>query len=273
MDENNQSISIDLEQDNIEIELEKNPKVSEAGNSNYEDLFNKPRINGIYLLGDKTLKELGIQPEGEYLQEESDPTVPSHVKNITEEDISNWNNKLEEESDPTIPGYIKAITEDDIASWNSKSDFSGSYEDLEDKPTIPEEYVLPIASKEILGGIKPSDDFIVGKNGEMSINQEVYKKDTIVNVSNIELNEVIEAGTYYTIPLRYKAGNNSLEIFYCGTRLIKNIDYNEVGVDGDISNIVNFTENIGDLDMSGVEGFEDFKEILQIIVRGDYGAV
>lgn len=194
MNKDNQNISIDLEQDKIEIEIQKNSKVSVAGNSNYEDLFNKPKINGIYLIGDKTLKELGIQPEGEYLEEESDPTIAKHIKDIKEEDIIKWNNK---------------------------SDFSGSYNDLKDKPTIPQEYILPIASKQKLGGIKPSDDFILGEEGEMFINQEVYRKDTIVNTFIIDLKEVIKANIDYTIPIKYKVGNNSLEVFYCSTKLQK----------------------------------------------------
>lgn len=41
------------------------------------------------------------------------------------------------ETDPTVPAYVKAITTQDITSWNNKSDFSGSYTDLTDKPTIP----------------------------------------------------------------------------------------------------------------------------------------
>lgn len=35
------------------------------------------------------------------------------------------------------------------------SDFSGSYNDLTNKPTIPSEYTLPVASSTTLGGVKP----------------------------------------------------------------------------------------------------------------------
>ena len=41
------------------------------------------------------------------------------------------------ESDPTVPAHVKAITEENITTWNNKSSFSGSYEDLTNKPTIP----------------------------------------------------------------------------------------------------------------------------------------
>lgn len=45
-----------------------------------------------------------------------------------------------------------------------------------------------------------------------------------------------------------------------------------MGNTGDVSNTIQFTEAIGDLDMSGVEGFEDFSETLEFIVRGEYSA-
>lgn len=38
------------------------------------------------------------------------------------------------ESDPTVPSHVKSITSQNISDWNAKSDFSGSYNDLEDKP-------------------------------------------------------------------------------------------------------------------------------------------
>lgn len=41
------------------------------------------------------------------------------------------------EIDPTVPAHVKSITSENISSWNNKSEFSGSYNDLEDKPDIP----------------------------------------------------------------------------------------------------------------------------------------
>lgn len=48
------------------------------------------------------------------------------------------------------------------------------------------------------------------------------------------------------------------------------VDYNEVGETNSISNVIQFLDSVGDLDMSGVDGFEDFKETLEFIVKGDY---
>ena len=41
------------------------------------------------------------------------------------------------ETDPTVPSHVKNITQANITSWNNKSDFSGNYNDLSNKPTIP----------------------------------------------------------------------------------------------------------------------------------------
>ena len=88
-----------------------------------------------------------------FLVEETDPTVPTFVKNITQEDITNWNNKSDFSGDyndltnkPTIPSALSDLTDDtthrtvtdtEKTTWNNKSNFSGSYNDLTDKPSIP----------------------------------------------------------------------------------------------------------------------------------------
>ena len=48
------------------------------------------------------------------------------------------------------------------------------------------------------------------------------------------------------------------------------VDYIEIGENGSVSNIIQFLDSIGDLDMTGVEGFENFEETLEFVVRGDY---
>lgn len=58
-------------------------------------------------------------------KQETDPTVPTHVKNISSEDIENWNNKS------TFNGDYNNLT-------NKPELFSGSYNDLSDTPEIPD---------------------------------------------------------------------------------------------------------------------------------------
>ena len=79
-----------------------------GGNSitSYEDLNDKPQINGVELEGNKTSAELGLQPAGEYITAESDPTVPQHVKNITAENINSWNGKADASDIPDVSNFI-----------------------------------------------------------------------------------------------------------------------------------------------------------------------
>ena len=102
-----------------------------------------------------------------------------------------------------------------------------------------------------------------GENKQGAVNKLLPRKRATVTLSS-----TVNANTNYTIPLYYKVGNNSLEVIYCGSKLIKGQDYNEIGNTGEVSNIIQFLDSVGDLDMSGVEGFEDFEETLEFIIRG-----
>lgn len=63
------------------------------------------------------------------------PTVPTKTS-----DLTNDSGFLTSESDPIFSASAAHdITSTDITNWNGKSDFSGSYNDLSDKPTIPSE--------------------------------------------------------------------------------------------------------------------------------------
>lgn len=81
-----------------------------------------------------------------------------------------------EETDPTVPSHVKEITQEDIEGWNNKSEFSGNYEDLENKPqnlVQDENYVhtdhnFTTEEKEKLERLKNYDD--------TKIKQELRKK-------------------------------------------------------------------------------------------------
>lgn len=118
--------------------------------------------------------------------------------------------------------------------------------------------------------INDDDFFMIVQNGEnkkASANLINPKNGYSVNLSNI-----IIANTNYTLPnnLKYKVGNNSLEVYYCGTKLIKSVDYNEVGTKNSISNKIQFLSQIGDPNMNNIPGFENFTKTLEFKVRGEY---
>ena len=107
-----------------------------GGTSDYTHLTNKPSINNVTLNGNKSLNDLGIQPKGNYLTSETDPTVPTYVKNITQANITSWNNKQNSISDlSTIRSGASAgataVQPSDLATVAT----SGSYNDLSNKPS------------------------------------------------------------------------------------------------------------------------------------------
>lgn len=116
-----------------------------TGASNYTDLSNKPQINNVELVGNKSLSDIGVQqtvisetePMDDSVEVWIDPsgdvtTIPTKTS-----DLVNDSGFITEETDPTVPSYVKSITQENITSWNNKSNFSGSYNDLTDKPSIP----------------------------------------------------------------------------------------------------------------------------------------
>lgn len=87
-----------------------------GGTSDYEDLDNKPSINNVELNGNKSLNDLGIQPAGSYALASD---IPTNLSELTDDTTH------------------RLVTDTEKTTWNNKSDFSGSYNDLTNKPTIP----------------------------------------------------------------------------------------------------------------------------------------
>lgn len=67
----------------------------------------------------------------------------------------------------------------------------------------------------------------------------IGNKTTINRVVVVTSTEIAE-NTNYTIPLSYTVGDNSLEIFYMGEKLVKDEHYIEVGNEGEVSSIIQF---------------------------------
>lgn len=60
MEEKTINVIPEISENNINVERE-NVIINTSGTSNYEDLTNKPQINNVELVGNKTLEELGIK--------------------------------------------------------------------------------------------------------------------------------------------------------------------------------------------------------------------
>lgn len=75
-----------------------------SGTSNYDQLTNKPSINGVTLTGDKTTSDLGIVENVQADWDETDSTAPSYIQNK-----------------PTIPAAVTVDQAYDSTSTNPQS--------------------------------------------------------------------------------------------------------------------------------------------------------
>ncbi len=69
---------------------------------------------------------------------------------------------------------------------------------------------------------------------------DLIKNKTTINRAVVVTSKEIAENTDYTIPLNYIVGDNSLEIYYMGEKLVKDEHYIEVGDEGSVSNIIQF---------------------------------
>lgn len=208
------------------------------GATSYEELSDKPSINGVILQGNTELDALGVQPKGNYITVEETETriaeavgaleipqeyitekeleekgyltehqdltgyaktadIPTKVSQLTNDKNYLTNipseyvteNELKAqgyiteytETDPTVPAHVKAIKVEDINSWNNKSEFSGDYNDLTNKPTIPstdglatEEYVTK-AIADLVGTAPETLDTLAELAEGLTANRDVVE--------------------------------------------------------------------------------------------------
>lgn len=176
-----------------------------AGTTDYTDVTNKPKINNIELNGNKTLDELGIQSKGDYIEVEQDPTVPPHVKDITEQDIEKWNKGVGGEAgksayDLWLEQGNTGTIDDFFESLKGDEGKSGVYVGSGEMPEGCNVQIDP--NGEVDNFIKTINGKTPDQNGNINIvegNSESSKipritKTTIDNISSIEPNK------YYVFP-------------------------------------------------------------------------
>lgn len=243
-----------------------------AGTTDYTELTNKPSINSIELNGNKTLDQLGIQPKGNYLIEadladyaktSAIPTNVSQLTNdagyitgvpdnyVTDEKLAEKNyvssTELAEKDYATNAAVTTALAAKADTSSLATVATSGSYNDLNDKPTIPAAYELPTASISTLGGVKIDGTTIVINDGVISASNgggsggtsnyaELTNKPTINNVeltgnkTSSDLNLTSNTNAVINNSLTLQEGDASLKVNFVETSDNKKVS--EVQING-----------------------------------------
>ena len=108
----------------------------------YNDLTNKPSLHShsnktiLDTVTDEKITEWDNKStfSGNYNDLTNKPTIPTKTSQLTNDSGYVTSSSLHSHSNKTV---LDTITSDKVASWDNKSDFSGDYNDLTNKPTIP----------------------------------------------------------------------------------------------------------------------------------------
>ena len=93
---------------------------------------------------------------------------------------------VSEESDPTVPNFVKNITQNDINNWNNKSDFSGDYNDLDNIPNIPQKISDLVNDSDFatVDDLNAKVDKVEGKDLSTNDFTDNFKNDINQNTQN-----------------------------------------------------------------------------------------
>lgn len=119
------------------------------------------------------IENLGVvKPDGKTISVDDNGTISANIPDVDTSNLANID--LSNITDLGLQNVLSTLA--NVAK-------TGSYNDLTDKPTIPDEYTLPTASTDVLGGVKVDGSTISITDGVISAvvsgggNWEHYKKD------------------------------------------------------------------------------------------------
>ena len=160
---------------------------------NYNELFNKPLINGVELVGDKSFEDLGIT---EYTENTINSKIEEH--NINIESHPDIRQELNNKQNTLIAGSNITIIDGIISSLGAQGGVTTDYKELGNKPKINNVTLVDNVSLEDLG-VQPVGEYIteeeLDNKGYLTAVPTGYVTEEELNSYNF-LTEVPE--DYYT---------------------------------------------------------------------------
>lgn len=197
---------------------------------NYNELFNKPLINGVELIGDKSFEDLGIT---EYTEDTIDSKIDEHNTNI--ESHPDIRQELNSKQDTLIAGSNITIIDGIISSLGAQGGVTTDYKELGNKPKINNVTLVDNVSLEDLG-VQPVGTYITEEDldnkGYLTAVPTGYITEEELNSYNF-LTEIPE--DYYTntqneeIYAKKEDLNNKQNVLTAGDNItIETVDENTV---------------------------------------------
>ena len=168
---------------------------------NYNELFNKPSINGVELIGDKKFEDLGIT---EYTENTIDSKIEEH--NINVESHPDIRQELNNKQNTLIAGSNITIIDGIISSLGAEGGVTTDYKELGNKPKINNITLVDDVSLDDLG---------IQAKGEYVTEEELENKGYLKIVpSGYVTEEELNSYNFLTdIPTDYYTNEQNEEIY------------------------------------------------------------
>ena len=197
-----------------------NGDYSETGNVDYEDLLNKPSINGVTLIGDKKASDLNLQPAGDY----ADKQFETLFKKFFEYD--EFHNAIKARLD----FYTEADKNISAGGYNNTGEIVAisSYSELKDKPFINGQELVPGNNSLDKLGIQPKGNYTTNEFVESLTNTIIEKLN--LHISDFE-DFVGKFNTYFEFDSKNQAIKVLLDLYTDTGKNISAGGYNNSGTE------------------------------------------
>ena len=197
-----------------------NGDYSETGTVDYEELLNKPSINGVTLIGDKKASDLNLQPAGDY----ADKQFETLFKKFFEYD--EFHNAIKARLD----FYTDTNKNISAGGYNNTGEIVviSSYSELKDKPYIN--------GQELLSGDNSLDKLGIQPKGNYTTNEFVESlTSAIINKLNLHIKDfedfVARLNTYFEFDSDHQAIKVLLDLYTVTGKNISAGGYNNSGTE------------------------------------------
>ena len=197
-----------------------NGDYSETGNVDYEDLLNKPSINGVTLIGDKKASDLNLQPAGDY----ADKQFETLFNKFFEYD------ELHNAIKARLDFYTDTDKNLSAGGYNNTGEIVviSSYSELKDKPFIN--------GQELVSGDNSLDKLGIQPKGNYTTNEFVESlTNTIIEKLNLHISDfedfVKKFNTYFEFDSKNQAIKVLLDLYTDTGKNISASGYNNSGTE------------------------------------------